>query len=277
MKTSPFSLFGGNHVLILVNALLTIGLTVISFRYVQPKNCYRLCGAEDNKSPCPSGSCNFGEQKAGWPMPAFVDDPGGGSPTGGWGLLGPEDPPLLMPIIIDVLFYSLLLWSVVYMFRLIRSQTLSLKSILATLPLNFFLAICLWIFYLFFAYYVPIGRGHSEQVYVNTPTSTATSLTFSPIVSIPLDELIETYGEPDYVRFIRDGTTETPIMRMVLGWDSEGIFVELPQIANKTYALKKGTNIKRIIFFNEGQAIAIEGKPLEEEKIFWKGYRNYMP
>lgn len=277
MKTSPFSLFGRNYVLILVNALLTIIITVLSFRYVQPKNCYSLCGTEDNKSPCPSGSCNFGEQKAGWPVPAFVDAPGGGSPTGGWGLLGPEDPPLLVPIMIDVLFYSILLWFAIYIFRLIQRRALYLKSILASLSLNFFLAICLWSFYLFFAYDIPIGRGHIVQVYVNTKTSTVAASSFFPIVSIPLDELIETYGEPDYVRFIQDGTKEDATIGTVLNWDSIGVFAELPQIKRKTYTIQKTTFIKQIIFFNEGQVLDIDGTALGDEKTSWKGYGNYIP
>lgn len=104
MKTAPFVPPGrGRYILVVVNLLLTIGLTLLSFRYVQPKDCYRHCGAEEG-IPCLPGGCGFGEQKAGWPLPVFVDDPGGGSPTGGWGLLGPEDPPLIMPMLLTVLF-----------------------------------------------------------------------------------------------------------------------------------------------------------------------------
>lgn len=44
------------------------------------------------------------EQRAGFPLPVLVDDPGGGSPTNGWGILGPED--FLNPVtfILDTLF-----------------------------------------------------------------------------------------------------------------------------------------------------------------------------
>ena len=93
MKTSPYFLM-------IVNALLAIGLTVISFQYIQPKNCDSFC---DGSRTCPNGACAYGEQKAGWPIPAFVDNPGGGSPTAGWGRLGPEDPPLGIPMIQNVL------------------------------------------------------------------------------------------------------------------------------------------------------------------------------
>ncbi len=277
MKTLPLiSLLRRNYALIFLNAFLAIALTVVSFRYVHPKDCYRLCGTEDG-IPCPSGSCNFGEQKAGWPIPAFVDTPGGGSPTGGWGLLGPEDPPLAVPIILDVLFYSILLWAVLCIIRFAGKQTVPRRLILATLPVNIFLAISLWTFYLLFAYFAPVGRGHSVQVYVNTPTSTTASLAFSPIVSIPVDELIEKYGDPDYVQLIADGTTDEPKTGMVLYWDSVDMFITLPEIANKTYRVQEKTNIELIIFSAEKDLVGIDDKPLREKKISWLGYGDYEP
>jgi hypothetical protein len=77
MKTNPYFL-------LTVNAVLAVGLTVLSFRYIQPEHCNHFCDPSYG-TPCPKGSCYFGDQKAGWPFPVFVDHPGGGSPTGGWG------------------------------------------------------------------------------------------------------------------------------------------------------------------------------------------------
>jgi phosphoethanolamine transferase EptA/EptB len=278
MKALPFFPLGRSGCIIgIVNALLAIGLTVLSFWYIQPKDCYRECGVPEGM-PCLSGGCRFGEQKAGWPLPAFVDAPGGGSPTGGWGMLGPEDLPLLVPLILDVLFYGILLWLVLYIIQLIRRQTLTPKLIAVTLPLNIFLAAFLWIFYSFFGNYLSIGRGHDIQVYVDTPTSTNSALAFSPIVSIPLNELIENYGDPDYVGFTSEGTTESPMIGVVLYWDSIGMFVKLPSIANKTYVIQKKTTVAMIIFFNERQQVLrIAGKPLGREKISWTGYGEYQP
>jgi hypothetical protein len=146
------------------------------------------------------------------------------------------------------------------------------------LPLNIFLAIFLWVFYMFFGYYVPIGRGHDIQVYVDTPTSTTAVLAFSPIVLIPLQELIENFGEPDYVWFISNNTAEAPGMGMALDWDAAGIFVELPAIADKTYVVQKTTPVEMIIFFNERQRVLrIDGKPLVGEKDSWVGYGIYYP
>lgn len=271
MKTSPYFL-------LIVNAFLAIGLTVISFQYVQPKNCYSFC---DGSSTCPNGACAFGEQKAGWPSPAFVDNPGGGSPTGGWGLLGPEDPPLGVPMILDVLFYSILVWIVLFIIQSFRQQAFSLKLFLASLSLNAFLGASLWIFYLIFTFTIGfqlIGRGHREPVYVETSKDIdiQTAMGFAPTVSIPLDEVIEYYGDPDYVRFISDNTTEATTIGL-LYWDSVKMFVELPQMADKTYPVHRKTNIERIIFYDDQDVTVLAGKLINEEKTAWRGYGDYQP
>jgi hypothetical protein len=271
MKTSPYFL-------LIVNSIQAIGLTVISFQYVQPKNCYNFCDLS-YVIPCPKGSCYFGEQKAGWPSPAFVDAPGGGSPTDGWGLLGPEDPPLLT-IIADVLFYSILVWIVLYVIQFFRHQAFSLKLFLASLPLNAFLGASLWIFFLIFTFTIGfpvIGRGHREPVYMETPNGIDSAMGFAPIVSVPLDEVIEYYGDPDYVWFTSDSTTEGTTTELLLYWDSVKMFVELPEIADKTYPVQGKTNIELIIFYDDQDVITVAGKPLSEEKTAWRGYGDYQP
>ena len=279
MKTTSFFPHGRRGYLLVVNLLLTIGLTVLSFRYVQPKDCYSFCAG--NGTPCLPGGCSFGEQKAGWPLTVFVDAPGGGSPTGGWGLLGPEDPPLAMPLLLTVLFYSMLVWLVLFIIGLIRNQMLDPKLILLALPMNVLLAAFLWVFG--WAAGFDIGRGHGEGVYVTSPTSTYPANGFSPTDSIPLEELIENYGDPDDVWFISAGPTADNTTGMLLYWNSINMFVELPQVASKTYAVHKRTDIEMIIFFVDGQDVtaqnmtAVGGKPLSREKIAWTGYGNYQP
>ncbi len=276
MKTVPFPPLGRDGCILgILNAVLTIGLTVLSFQYIQPIDCYRTCAA--TAMPCPTGGCHFGEQKAGWPLPVFVDDPGGGSPTGGWGILGPEDPPLIKPLIVDTLVYSLLAWLVLYAIQLVRGQALPVKLIATTLPLSIFLSASLWLFFLLFGYYAPIGRGHMVGVQMDTPSSTIFAQGFSPIVSIPLGEIIEKYGGPDYVRLDAtdlSGTTETQV---ALYWDSIKMSVELPQIRSKIYIVKKTTDVEMIIFFDEEQYFDLSEIPLGDDKIPWKGYGNYPP
>jgi len=274
MKTSPYFL-------LIVNAFLAIGLTVLSFQYVQPKNCYYFCDAS-YIIPCPKGSCDFGEQKAGWPFPAFVDAPGGGSPTDGWGFLGPEDPPIPIPLTADVLFYSILLWIVLYAIQFFRHQAFSLKLFLASLPLNAFLGTSLWVFYLIFTFtmgFQGICLGHREPVYVETSKNIdiQTAMGFAPTVSVPLDEVIEYYGDPDYVWFTSDSTTEVTTTGLLLYWDSVKIFVKLPQIADTTYPVDRKTEIEMIIFSDDQDVIAVAGQQISEEKMVWTGYGNYQP
>lgn len=146
MKTTPFFALGRRGYLLVLNLLLTIGLTVLSFRYVQPKDCYRFCDVEEGV-PCLAGSCRVGEQKAGWPIPVFVDAPSPSSPLGISGVLGTEDLPHPMPMFLTVLFYSMLVWLVISIIGLIQGQMFDPKLILLALPMNVLLAVVLWMFY----------------------------------------------------------------------------------------------------------------------------------
>ena len=146
MKTSPYFL-------LIVNAFLTIVLTVLSFRYVQPKDCYNFCDVEEGV-PCPAGSCRVGEQKAGWPIPVFVDAPSPSSPLLISGILGVDDYPHPMAILLTVLFYSFVVWLVMFIIGLIRNQILDPKLILPALPMNVLLAVVLWMHYFLTGYHV---------------------------------------------------------------------------------------------------------------------------
>src|SRR5215213_8821851 len=136
MKTSPYFL-------LIVNAFLTIVLTVLSFRYVQPKDCYNFCDVEEGV-PCPAGSCRVGEQKAGWPIPVFVDAPSPSSPLLISGVLGVDDYLHPMAMLLTVLFYSFVIWLVMFIMGLIRNQILDPKHTLLSLPMNVLLAVVLW-------------------------------------------------------------------------------------------------------------------------------------
>jgi len=96
-------------------------------------------------------------------------------------------------------------------------------------------------------------------------------------VSIPLGEVIEYYGDPEYVWLTSDSTTEGITTGMLLYWDSVNMFVELPQIADKTYPVHRKTEIKMIIFYDDQDVIAVAGQPISEEKTAWTGYGNYQP
>ncbi len=127
--------------------LLAVGLTVVSLGFIRPADCQSFCDAPD-QALCPSGTCVPGAQRAGLPLPVVVDDPGGGSPTGGWGKLGQEDLPNPLTFGLDVLFYSALLWLAWYAVQVVRGAAwreellavaLSLAVVLVCLLLGLYL------------------------------------------------------------------------------------------------------------------------------------------
>jgi hypothetical protein len=229
--------------------------------------------------PCPKGSCYFGDQKAGWPFPVFIDSPGGGSPTGGWGLLGPEDPPG-PTMIVDVLFYSIVVWIVLYGIQFFRHQIVPRKVFLQSLSLNAFLGICLWVFYLNFTFtmgFQAVGRGYRNSVDVETSKDMTSAMAFEPTVSVPLGEVIDYYGDPDYVWFTSATTQQGRTTGMLLYWDGVPVFVELPPIAEESYPVHRKTTIERIIFYDAQDVMALAGHPIPEEKTVWTGYGDYRP
>jgi hypothetical protein len=144
MKTTPFPPPVRHGYLLVLNLLLTILLTVLSLRYVQPIDCYRFCDTEEGV-PCPAGSCRVGEPKAGWPIPVFFDAPSPSSPIGISGVLGVEDLPHPMAMLLTVLFYSFLVWLLIFTIGLIQGQMLDPKLILLSLPMNVLLAVVMWL------------------------------------------------------------------------------------------------------------------------------------
>jgi hypothetical protein len=65
---------------------------------------------------------------------------------------------------------------------------------------------------------------------------------------------------------------------MVLYWNSINMFVELPQVANKMYAVHERTGVEMIIFFDDDPDVTAVGENLfRGEKIAWAGYGNYQP
>ncbi|HEX6288715.1 MAG TPA: hypothetical protein VFZ66_05965 [Herpetosiphonaceae bacterium] len=106
------------HVVLI--GIAAILMTLGSIAYVRPANCHTLC-SEPEQAPCPSGSCRFGEQRAGFPF-AVLRDHEAGSPTGGWGKIGPEDFPNPAAFVVDVLVYSAILWLLGWMVALWRTR-----------------------------------------------------------------------------------------------------------------------------------------------------------
>jgi hypothetical protein len=147
MKATPLFPHGrGRYILVVANLSLTVVLTLLSFRYVQPGDCYRFCDVEEGVA-CPAGSCRVGEQKAGWPIPVFVDAPSPSSPLLVSGVLGVDDYPRPVSMLLDVLFYSFVVWFAVFAIGLLQGQLLDPQLILLSLPMNTALAVFLWAHY----------------------------------------------------------------------------------------------------------------------------------
>lgn len=126
--------------------LLAIGLTVTSLRYVRPLNCQRFCDLPE-QMPCPSGSCRAGEQRAGFPLPLIIDSGAGSSPTSGWGKLGPEDLPNPVTPVLDVVFYSVLLWILWKIAQVLLGKE-KLRALVVVVPLLVLALACLLLGYL---------------------------------------------------------------------------------------------------------------------------------
>lgn len=92
--------------------VLAVAATIFSFQFKRPANCANPCVPDTEYAPCPPNCCEIGEQRAGFPFIMVRDNPGGGSPTGGWGKLGAEDY-LYMNLgtfLLNVGFYGTILW-----------------------------------------------------------------------------------------------------------------------------------------------------------------------
>ncbi len=123
----------------LLIVILAAGLTLLSQSFVRPVDCSALCDTPAGL-PCPAGTCRAYEQRAGLPLPYRVDDPGGGSPTRGWGILGPEDLPNPLTFLLDVFFYGLVLWLVGYVLQVLRGKA-ALEMLAILVPLGLILGI----------------------------------------------------------------------------------------------------------------------------------------
>jgi hypothetical protein len=205
----------------------------------------------------------------------FVDSPGGGSPTYGCGLIGPEDPAGLVPLVLDIGFYSLIVWLAMWFMQLIPGKLFPVEGLLASLLLTILFAYSLCLYSWRFG--VPIGRGQIIQVYVDTATDRGATSAFIPSVSIPVEELIENYGNPDYVWLTFESSTEPSSTRVMLHWTSIRMFAQLARVANKAYPIQKTTQVEMIIIPDSGPVIAFDGISLGEIKIPWSGYGNYPP
>ena len=127
------------------------------------------------------------------------------------------------------------------------------------------------------ASWIGITCGYSVVVQVDKPTNIVNATGFYPSIPISLGEIIERYGEPNYVVLQAEGPTEAPTSRMSLFWDTLKMTVEMPQIDSHIYALEETTTVEMVLFLDEAQYIASNEILFGEYYKRWKGYGAYQP
>jgi len=114
-------------------------------------------------------------------------------------------------------------------------------------------------------------------VQVDKATSIVNGTGVYPSVPIALGEIIEKFGEPDFVSLQAEGPAEAPTSRMSLFWDELKMTVEMPQIDSHIYALEGTTTVEMVIFWDEAQYIDSNEISFGEYYRRWKGYGGCQP
>jgi hypothetical protein len=125
--------------------------------------------------------------------------------------------------------------------------------------------------------WIGITCGYSMVVQVDKATSIVNATGFYPSVPISLGQIIEKYGEPDFVSLHAEGPAEAPTSRMSLFWNMLKMAVEMPQIDSHIYALEETTTVEMVLFLDEAQYIASNEISFGEYYKQWKGYGAYQP
>lgn len=127
------------------------------------------------------------------------------------------------------------------------------------------------------ASWIGITCGYSVVVQVDRATSVVNGTGFYPSVPISLGEIIEKYGEPDFVSLQAEGSAEAPTSRISLFWDKLKMTVEMPQIDSHIYTLAGTTTAKMVIFLDEAQYIDSSDISFGEYYKRWNEYGAYQP
>ena len=115
--------------------------------------------------------------------------------------------------------------------------------------------------------------GNRFNVQVTMETSLVSAIWFDPSVPIYLGDIIEKYGEPNYVTVDQDPTRN---LRLILYWNSIRMFVVVPEIHGETYDVRKTTAVEGIQFSDEN-VYRISDKGTNPYYQPWTGYGLYQP
>ena len=126
------------------------------------------------------------------------------------------------------------------------------------------------------ASWIGITCGYSVVVQVDRATSVVNATGFYPSVPISLGEIIEKYGEPDFVSFRVEDSPDGPASRINLFWDRIKMIVEIPQIEGHMYGLEGTTTAEMVNFLDDAQYF--DSSELEFGEFYqrWNGYGTYQ-
>lgn len=125
--------------------------------------------------------------------------------------------------------------------------------------------------------WIGITCGYSVVVQVDRVTSVVNATGFYPSVPISLGQIIEKYGEPNFVSLQADGPTEAPTSRMSLFWDELKMTVAMPQIDSHIYTLEGTTTAEMVMFLDEVHYSDSNEIAFGEYYKRWNGYGTYQP
>jgi hypothetical protein len=127
------------------------------------------------------------------------------------------------------------------------------------------------------ASWIGITCGYSVVVQVDRANSIVNATGFYPSVPISLGQIIEKYGEPNFVSLQADGPTEAPTSRMSLFWDALKMTVEMPEIDSHIYTLEEPTTVEMVLFLDE--VLFIDSSQISFGDYYkqWNGYSAYQP
>jgi uncharacterized protein YcfL len=111
--------------------------------------------------------------------------------------------------------------------------------------------------------------GTRLGVQVDTRTNLVNSIWFYPSVSISLGDMIQKYGEPNYITMDQTGAPGT--IQPHFYWNSIRMGVVLPEISGETYDVETTTEVEGISFLDETLYRTSE----KESDPFYKPWNGY--
>jgi hypothetical protein len=115
--------------------------------------------------------------------------------------------------------------------------------------------------------------GNRFNVQVDMHTSLVNGIWFDPSLPISVGDIIEKYGEPNYVTVDQDGPGT---IHPRLHWNSIRMVVTLPEISDETYDVEKTTEVEGISFSDEN-LYRTSDKESEPYYKPWNGFGIYKP